>query len=355
MRNFWCEINLDQLDKNIDNIRKSTDKALMAVIKSNAYGIGIEEFTSYLDGKVDCFGVANMEEALRVRSNKDILLLYPEFSDRDILYMKENFVLSVDNQELLDRLKAAGRSFRVHIYVDTGMNRFGIKPEKLKDFYELIERDYPEIKVEGIFTHLHNTKDQEYTDKQIALFEKYAEEFKDKVKYIHMLNSGGFLRYNSRCTLDNMVRIGNIIYGYDAVQYGYKRIFSYKAKPVRVYTVDKGEYIGYGCLFKTKKPTRVAILDFGFGDNFTTSLKRRKNLFMDIAKTIYYHFKYYSGIYYKGRTMHIIGEPNMNFTLINLEDIDIGENETFDIDMTTLGAESTIPKKWKRGEEYVQL
>jgi alanine racemase len=353
VRNFWCEVNLDQLDANIANVRQSTNKELMAVIKANAYGIGIEDFTFYLNDKVDCFGVANMEEALRVRSGKDVLLLYPEFSDEDILNVKDNFVLTVDNQKLLDRLKATGKSYRVHIYVDTGMNRFGIKPEKLKEFYELIERDYPEIKVEGIFTHLHNTKDQEYTEKQIALFEKYAGELKDKVKYIHMLSSGGFLKYSSRCTIDNMVRLGNILYGYDAAQYGYKRIFSYKAKPVRVYTVDKGEYIGYGCLFKTSKPTRVAILDFGFADNFTNAHKRRKNIFMDIAKTVYYHFKYYSGIYYKGRNMHIIGEPNMNFILINLEDV--GENETFDIDMTTLDAESSIPKRWKRGEEYVQL
>lgn len=353
MRNFWCEVNLDQLDKNIDNIRKTTNKTLMAVIKSNAYGIGIEEFTSYVDDKVDCFGAANMEEALRIRSSKDVLLLYPELSDQDIENIRDNFILTVDNKELLDRLKAAGRGCRVHIYVDSGMNRFGIKPEKLKEFYELIEQDYPEIKVEGIFTHLHNTKNQEYTEKQIALFEKYAGEYKDKVRYIHMLSSGGFLRYNSRCTLDNMVRLGNVIYGYDAEGYGYKRIFAYKAKPVRAYTVDKGEYVGYGCLFKASKPTRVAILDFGFGDTFSISYKRRKNLFMDVVKTIYHHFKYYSGIYYKGRTMHIIGEPNMNFTLINLEDV--GENEIFDIAMTTLGSESTIPKRWKRGEEYVQL
>ena len=353
MRNFWCEIDLDQLDKNIANVRGNTDKELMVVIKSNAYGVGIENLTSYLDDKVECFGVASMEEALRVRSSKDILLLYPELSDQDIESVRDNFVLTVDNKEILDRLKATGRSYRVHIYVDTGMNRFGIKPDKLKELYELIEKGYPEIKVEGIFTHLHNTKNLEYTEKQIRLFEECAGEFKDKVRYIHMLNSDGFLKYNSRCTLDNLVRLGNIIYGYDAVQYGYKRIFSYKAKPIRAYTVDKGEYIGYGCLFRTRKPTRVAILDVGFGDHFNFSQIRKTGFLRDIAKTAYRYFRYYSGIYYKGRTMRIIGVPNMNFTLIDLEDV--GADETFTIEMTTFLADSSIPIRWKRGEEYVQL
>ena len=353
MRNFWCEIDLDQLDKNIACARKLTDKALMAVVKANAYGVGIEELTSFVDDKVDCYGVANVEEALRIKSSKDILMLYPVLSDQDILVLKDNFVLTVDNKELLDRLKATGRSFRVHIYVDTGMNRFGIKPKELRGFYELIKRDYPEISVEGIFTHLHNTKNRKYTERQIKLFEECAGEFKDKVKYIHIFNSEGLLNYSSLCSIDNMVRLGNIIYGYNGAQYGYEKIFSFKAKPLRTYTVEEGEYVGYGCHFKAGKPTRVAILDFGFVDEFYFSKKRKEGLFRDVAKTIYYHFKYYSGIYYKGRTMHIIGTPNMNFTLINLDDV--ADDETFTIDMTTLSADSSIPKKWKRGEEYVQL
>ena len=353
MRKLWCEIDIDKIEGNIKKIRETTDKKLMAVVKAGAYGCGIEEMSTILDGMVDFFAASSVQEALKVKSSKDVLILYPVIDNEDIESIKDNFVLTVDDAALLDILKESDSEFRVHIYVDTGMNRFGVKPEKLDEFVELIDRDYPKIKIEGIYTHLHNTRNEAYTLKQIEVFKKIAQQYQNRVKYIHILNSSGFLKYNSICSFDNVIRAGNLLYGYDAGEYGYKKIFSYKAEPLRVYTVNTGEYIGYGCHYKTTKPTRVGILDIGYIDNFSCSRDVKNNVFYDIAKTIYYHFKYYSGIFYKGRTIHIIGKPNLNFTLIDMEDMD--EQSTFDIAMTSMTADSSIPKKYRKGDSYVQL
>jgi alanine racemase len=353
MRNLWCEIDVDRIEENIKKIRENTDKKLMAVIKAGAYGFGIEEISSLIDESVDFFAVSNVEEARRVKSQRDILILYPVMSEWDIENIRDNFILTLDEPQIFEKLKASGKNFRAHIYVDTGMNRFGVKPENLKEFIELIEKDYPEITIEGLYTHLHNTKDEAYTLRQIEVFEKIAEQYREKVKYIHLLNSNGFVKYNSKCCFDNVVRVGNLIYGYDAAAYGYRKIYSYKAEPLRVYTVNTGEYIGYGCYYRAKKPVRVGILDMGYIDNFNCSRNIKNNIFYDIAKTIYYHFKYYSGIFYKGRMVHIIGKPNMNFTLVDMEGME--DNAVLDIDMSSITADSSIPKRFRRGENYVQF
>lgn len=353
MRNFWCEIDLDQLDKNIEIMRKTTDKRIMAVVKANAYGLGIEEFTSVIDDKVDCFGVSNVEEAARVKSDKDILILYPVLSDEDIDSLRDNYVLTVDNEELLEKLAATGKDYRVHIFVDTGMNRFGVKPSKLPEYIELIKSKYTNIEIEGIYTHLHHTTDEAYTKNQIELFKSAVMPYASSVKYIHMFSSNGFLKYGSQYDFDNMIRLGNLMYGYDALSYGYKRIFSYKAKAIRCYDVEKGEHIGYGCYFKAKDKVRVGILDVGYADDFFCFRRRKSSMIRDVLKTIYQHFKYYSGIFYKGTTVRIIGTPNLNFTLVNMDGIE--DDAVFSIDMNPLTGDNTIPKKWRRGEEYVQL
>lgn len=351
MRNFFCEVDLDNLEFNIKKIKENTDKKIIAVVKGDAYGFGIEGITAFLDSYVDAFAVVTMEEALRVKSGKDVLILNPVLSADDIQKLKDNFIVSVDDTCLPEMLKAAGKNVRAHVYVDTGMNRFGVKPEELDSLIKKLNKDYPNVKVSGIYTHLHNTKDRDYTLKQI-------EKFKDAVKpysglEIHLLNSPGFLNYNDVVDFGTAIRIGNIIYGYDAEALGYKKIYSYKAIPVRTYEVKKGEYVGYGNLYRAKENDKVSILDFGNIDNFDCFKNIKHNIFYDILKVIYHHVKGRSGITYNGRDVKIIGKSNMNFTLIKNEGFP--DDAVFDIDMNPIYADTSIPKKYRKGDKYVQF
>ena len=132
----------------------------MAVVKADAYGLGIEKVTEFLSDKVDAFAVINMEEALKVKSEKDVLILTPELSREDIELIKDNFIITIDNEELLKKITSIipEKEVRAHIYVDTGMNRFGVKPVDFYSFLQTVE-NYKNIKVEGVYTHLNNTED----------------------------------------------------------------------------------------------------------------------------------------------------------------------------------------------------
>lgn len=353
MRNFWCEINMDNVEYNIKKIREKTNKKLMAVIKGNAYGLGIENMTPILDDLVDGFAVSNIEEGLRVKSEKDILILYPELSDEDIELIKDNFIITVDNRSMLDKLITTGREYRVHIYVDTGMNRFGIKPGELKCFIESIREEYKNIIIHGIYTHLHNTMDKEYTLKQIESFKIAVSDYAGEIENIHLLNSNGFLMYNENADFDNWVRLGNVLYGYNSSSYGYKKVFSYKANAIRVYNLNAGETIGYGNSYRARQNIKVGILDLGFIDKFGCIMENRSNIFRDIAKVFYHYIKYHSGISYNGKVIKLLGKPNMNFTLIDMSGID--ENAVFNIELPSIIADSSIPKKYRKGDSYVSI
>lgn len=353
MRNFWCEIDIDALEHNIKRIREKTDKKIMAVVKARAYGLGIEGISKILDDMVDAFGVSNLEEALEVKSERDILILYPVIDENEIENIKDNHILTVDNEEILMKLNEDGRRFRVHVYVDTGMNRFGVKPEMLDEFIDKIEKEYKNIEIDGIYSHLHNTIDWEYTIKQINLFKSILEKYKGRYNNIHLLNTNGFLKYNDNIDFDNMIRVGNLIYGYNSRDFGYKRVFSYRAKAIRVYNIKKGQYIGYGNSFRAKRDMKVGILDVGFIDKFNCVLDIRKNVFFEIAKSIYHHIKYTSGITTNGRNVRIIGKTNMNFTIIDMEDF--SEDNIFNIEMPSVIADSRIMKKYRKGDKYVSI
>lgn len=353
MRNFWCEINIDNVEYNLKKIREKTNKKLMAVVKGNAYGLGIENITPILDDLVDGFAVSNIEEGLRVKSEKDILILYPDISDDDIALIKDNFIITVDNRKGLQKLRATGKEYRVHIYVDTGMNRFGVKPNDLKDFIDDIRGESKNIIIHGIYSHLQNTHDKDYTLKQIDNFRNIISDYISEIENIHLLNSNGFLMYNKNADFDNWVRLGNVLYGYNSSSYGYKKVFSYKAMATRVYDLNMGETIGYGNSYRAKKNIKVGILDLGFIDKFGCVLENKGNIFRDIAKVVYHHVKYHSGISYNGEIIRVLGKPNMNFTLIDMSGID--ENTVFNIELPSVIADSSIPKKYRKGDSYVSI
>lgn len=345
MKNFCCEVYLDRLNHNLNIIKNNTEGKIMAVVKGNAYGLGIEGITEFLQDKVDYFAVANMEEAERVVGDKEILLLSPLVDIEDFNNPRENLIYTIDNEEIIKVINK-DTNYKVHIYVDTGMNRMGIKPERLGEVIAYIKESLPNVIVDGVYTHLHNTKNEKATLKQIENFKNAVLPFKEEIPNIHCLNSSGFLKevYRKEASFTNIVRAGNILYGYDGQSIGFKRIFAYCAKAVNVYDVKKGSRIGYGSLYKAKKDMKIGILGFGNIEHFGFSKDVKHNIFYDLLKTVYHHIVKIPSIFHEGIPVNILGKPNMNITIIDMEGLD--KEAILKVDITPILADSSIPKKY---------
>jgi alanine racemase len=344
MKNFWCEVYLEILHDNVKRIRQNTDKKIMAVIKGNAYGLGIERISGFLDNLVDCFAVTYLDEALKVNSNKDVLIMTPDYKNEDLGKVKSNFILTIDDIHSVQKLAGTGRQYRGHIYINTGMNRFGIYPDRLGGFMDEIHAVSKDIHIEGIYTHLHNTGSKKYSLNQIELFRSCLEKCANGSYNIHLLNSTGFVKYSSECGFDNMVRVGGMLFGFEAVDQGYEKVYQFKATPINTYKIEKGKSVGYGNYYKAKKNTLVGVLDFGYIDKFYCPETIFDSKILGLMGRMYYRRQYKNSITCGGNPVKILGSVNMNYTLIDMEGLP--ENPVLDVEISSLAADSSVPRKY---------
>lgn len=343
MNNFWCEVNLNSITNNINIIKRRTYKKLCAVVKCNAYGLGIEVISNFLDDKVDGFAVNNVQEAHRVNSDKPILILLPNIEEEDFENARDNFIFTVDNAGMLEKFK--DKPCRVHILLNTGMNRFGINPDKIDALIDKINKSYSNITIDGLYTHLNNTNNRKYTMRQIAIFKAIAEKYSSFIPNVHIYSSKGFLDYDTT-DFDNWIRIGSLLYGYGGAREGFKQIFTYKARPIYISQIEKNEFIGYGD-WKTKTKTKFAILEIGEMQGFNCRLTRWQGFFYNIALSIYRYFRRNNLIFYKGHWLKILGNTCMSYTTVSLNDInDKSNNLIFDVKLSSVMADSSVEIKY---------
>lgn len=341
LTNLWCEIDLYAMAQNLEKIRQKTDKKILAVVKCNAYGLGIEEITSFLENKVDGFVVADIDEALKVQSHKPILILLPTILDEDIPKIKDNFILTIDNMSMLKKL--TGRPYSVHIFVNTGMHRFGVNCENVDELIKKIKNEYPNITIDGLYSHLNHPRNSRYTHKQLDIFKRVVKKYESFIPNIHVLNSNGFLHYNG-ISFDNCLRIGNLLYGNCEEKHGYNRVYCYKVRPVSISYVDKNQFVGYGNRYKTKKNTKIGILGVGYIHGFNCNKNIKFSLLQNLARSIYHSFKKETLVYYEGKPVEILGGSSMNFTITNFNGLQVDEQSVFEIQLSSILADTTIPK-----------
>lgn len=349
MENLYLEVNLYNIEKNISIIRNILgNKKIIAVVKGNAYGLGLNGVCDFLQYKVDMFGVSNLDEAIELYNlgiKNEILILTPiitkEYFDHELI---NKFIITIDNEEILECIPKY-LNINAHIYVCTGMNRRGIKIDELYEFINHIESNHSNINICGIYTHLHNTKDERYTLLQIDKFKRCVLMYKDKY-FIHVLNSKGFSNETIRnsCDFCDGVRIGNLIYGYDGSNIGIKECFNYYAKVISTYYVNKGESLGYGNSIKLKKNTKVGIIEIGNIHHLGFYREFRKNLAYDILKFFYRYFVPFYEIYNGNMGIKILGKSNMNLTLIDCEYLNSGDYVK--IAISPILGDSSINKKY---------
>ncbi|MCI9123015.1 MAG: alanine racemase [Eubacterium sp.] len=266
---------------------------IIAVIKADAYGHGAVEIAETIEHLDYLFGfaTATAEEAFTLRRQgikKPVLILGHVFAEHDKMLAEQEIRPSVFTLEKAEQLskaaQAVGKDLAVHIKIDTGMGRIGMRPEpeSAKTIAQIAA--LPHIVVEGIFTHFAKADetDKTYTKRQIAQFQeiiRLAEKEGVTVPYRHCSNSAGIIDMPD-ANMD-LVRAGIILYGLWPSDEVHKEridlhpVLELKSHVAYVKTVEAGTSISYGGTYTAAVPRVVATIPVGYGDGYPRSLSNK--------------------------------------------------------------------------------
>lgn len=284
-RDTYARIQLDYLKDNVNTLYQKVKKPMMAIIKANAYGHGYKEVANSLkeNPHISMFGVATLKEAIDLRKlgiQQDILVLGAiplENLDKVVKYDISLSLFSLDYMKEIQSLFHHQKPIKVHIAIDTGMNRIGLKSkEEFEKVLKLCSTDI--FQIDGVFTHFATADD----DLQKAAYENQLSMFYEilgdhQFKYIHCQNSASMMYHHE--TRSNIARIGIAMYGVDPAGDEcpqLKQVMSLYSKVVMVKKVHKGEHIGYGFTYQVDEDEYIATLPIGYADGFVRANQGRK-------------------------------------------------------------------------------
>ncbi len=294
------EVSKEALRNNIRQIRKLVGEKVLICpcVKGNAYGHGlIETAKTFIDAGANWLSTNALFEAKKLRENGVNCPIYvmgyvpladlKEVVDLDLRIVLYNLETA---KKLNEAAKEKGRKAKVHLKIETGNNRQGILISDLVGFAKEI-LSFGGIEIEGISTHFANiedTTDHSYAELQLKKFLEAYELLKENgisVPIRHCANSAATMLFPK--THLEMVRPGICAYGMWPSKETYlsyvkevggnldiKPALSWKTKIAQIKTVPGGEYVGYGCTFKTSHETRLAILPIGYYDGYDRGINQ---------------------------------------------------------------------------------
>ena len=281
MRSTIMEVDTKKLKYNIEQIKKYVgNKHVMPIVKANAYGTYINKRLETLN-EFNIIAVAIVDEAIEIRKlgyNKNIFILnQPAIEDiSDIL--EYNLTIGLSSVEFLEELEKIQNKIKVHIEIETGMNRTGVQIDKLQQYITKLKQN-SNIIVEGVYTHLSSADyDVDYTTQQLKKFKQAVEivkrEYKE-LKYIHSQASSGFLNYTD--DVSNLVRTGIVMYGFEPFEnvkgkIDIKPVCTLKSKISFIKEIEEGESVSYSRRYKADKKRKIATIPIGYADGFRREL-----------------------------------------------------------------------------------
>lgn len=276
------------LKYNAQNIKNHIGKSckFCAVVKANAYGIGLETVCKTLNGIADYFAVANLKEALSIRVfDKTTPILILGYIDcNDLKVVSDNGIsISVGSCLQLEEIITQNIPVKIHIQINTGLNRFGIRTiAEYKKCIKLL-RTKPQVVVEGVYSHFA-TKGQDinFIYRQYLRFNQFKKfVINEKVIY-HIANSFA-TNYSSKFHLD-MVRCGFLLYGYAKNIIGNKPVVTIKSQIINISNVRRGDTIGYDRTFVVEKNMKIAVVPIGYADGLSRRLSNKFELIINNKK-----------------------------------------------------------------------
>lgn len=321
VRLSWAEIDLNAICHNLSQVKKRIGRKvkILAAVKANAYGHGIREVAEVLEKKgVDYLGVAFLEEGIELRKHgcKIPILVFSHILPQqagDIV--RYNLTASISilslacaiSKEAIRRNKVA----KVHIKVDTGMGRLGIREEELPAFTKIFE--LKGLEVEGIYTHFSSAYEDEksFTRAQISQFKKIVSRlFRQgyNIPISHAANSAAIINFSE--SFFDMVRPGLMLYGLypSASMERYidlKPALALKTRITFLKDIPPNTPISYGRTYVTKTPTRIGILPIGYADGYSRHLS-------NIGEVLIH-----------GKRCKVIGAICMDHTIVDVKGVEV--------------------------------
>ncbi|MBK7934355.1 MAG: alanine racemase [Pyrinomonadaceae bacterium] len=339
-----CVIDLDALAFNFRSVRSFVGDTIkyLAVVKADAYGHGSIECSRRLEAEgIDWFGVALPEEGVELRDagiTSPILCLGSFWPGQESLMIEKNLtpvILTIDKARSLNAEAAKiGRIVDIHVKIDTGMGRVGVRYDKAEQFASEITK-LPNLNIEGIMTHFAVADDlgqNDFTNQQISRFNWAVEAFKQygsTPAYLDLANSPGAVAHTN--TLGNMVRLGGVLYGLggdvlpvEIEKPELKPVMSVVSEIAQVKSVETGESIGYGRTFIAGRDSVIASVPVGYYDGYPRGLSNQGSMIV------------------KGKIAPVIGRVSMDWVTIDVTDIDDADVGT---PVTVIGSERDLSIK----------
>jgi alanine racemase len=340
LRPTVMEIDLDALIHNYKTLKARAGAAkLMAVLKANAYGHGLIECARSLEREcgADYFGVALVEEGIKLRRagiSAPILIFGGLFNDQVGVYLDHDLELtasSVEKLKLIDAVAGAkGKRAKVHVKIDTGMGRIGIRPASAHKVFEAA-RECRNCDLVGVFTHFATSDERDLGFTRIQL-----ERFNEALKFFpsnslamplrHAANSGALLQFPDGML--EMVRCGLTLFGVspsehlqDVVRPSLKPVMRVTSKVVYFKVVLAGDSVSYGRTWTAHEDTRVITIPIGYGDGYPRALSSKGEVLV------------------RGRRHRIVGRVCMDQVMVG-----IGDSEAFNGDEVVLVGTSGVER-----------
>jgi alanine racemase len=322
-RPTWADINLDNLAANFHSVKEFVGRNVkyMAVVKADAYGHGAVQCARRLEAEgVDWFGVALPEEGVELRQagiTKLILCLGGFWNEQESLVLNYHLTPVVFQIEKARLLNAAadkrGTVASIHVKVDTGMGRVGVRYNQVREFADALSQ-LEHLRLEGVMTHFASADDlsqSEFTDLQIQRFHDAVAIFRErgfKPAYLDMANSPGAVGYPA--ARSNMVRLGGVLYGLgrdvlpkEIEKPVLKPVMSLRTCIADIKSIPAGDSVGYGRTFIAPRDSLIATIPIGYQDGYSRPLS-------NVGRAIV-----------RGAYAPVVGRISMDWTTLDITDV----------------------------------
>jgi alanine racemase len=317
VRPTHVEINLARLTHNYRAIQRAVaPAAVMPILKANAYGHGLVEVARHMASLgAPYLGVAFLEEGILLREygvTTPILVLGGVLGNQVPMFLEYDLTLTASSIEKLvqtnDSARAMGKTAKVHLKIDTGMERIGVHYYSAESLLETaLQCDY--CQVEGIFSHFASSDaaDLSYAREQLARFNQVLRFYEDRglpMPMRHIANSGAILQMPESHM--DMVRAGIVLYGVYPSDETRRTIavrpaLSWKSRVVYFKVVKPGHPVSYGSTWQSDHMVRVVTVPVGYGDGYFRSLSNRAQVII------------------RGKKYPIVGRVCMDQMMANIE------------------------------------
>ncbi|MBN1282781.1 MAG: alanine racemase [Proteobacteria bacterium] len=325
-RPAWATVDLPALSRNFDIIKRllPSGAGVLAMVKADAYGHGAREISLALErAGARALGVATVEEGIELREfgiRIPILVmsgLMGEGSAASFPMVDANLTPVVHSSGVLDSLEEAavkaGRTVDVHLKIDSGMSRLGVRPESLPGVIEKLRR-CPHLRVEGAMTHLADAGDEDFSSRQLDLFltcKARIEGALGPVPVWHAANSVAIMRGEALDFPDageTWVRPGLALFGDCGFDHRLREklslVMGIESRVMLIKHVPAGAMVSYGCTFKARRPSRLAIVPIGYADGYPWSVSGKARVLV------------------RGRRAPVAGRVTMDMIVLDVTDVE---------------------------------